>query len=544
MTKIIRTAFQLLFFTCSALLFFNLLKLKWAGALYNSFHIFPCLSSMSSNVTPYFRVMAVILLLSTLFAGRFYCSYLCPLGFIQDIFFKISNAFKIKKEAAKTYPYLRVLIMFLCVFSAAFSVSTIWGGFDHFTNFGKMFAGVISPLIYFFLRPFSSYLDAGGYIQIEYFDATPGFDLAYAVFFTLLITVSSILRPRWFCAVICPSGAVFTLLFKNSFIGIKKDATCNLCGKCEKVCPSLCIKKGEINKELCVTCFECLDTCPSRSLKIEHDYPFETIESDEETGVSGIVSTAVEDPGRRAMLKYFSMACAGVFVSSAFKKIGPANAGFKTRTVIPPGAVTADNFFSKCSACHLCVSVCPTGVIKPAGLENGLIGLSKPMLDFSKSYCANDCTACAEVCPTGALRYQKLEAKKNLVIGLVVLNSGPNTECVAYKNKQDCSACAEACPTGAIYMKFENDVRVPKTWRKFCIGCGMCENMCPISGDKKPVRVVPVQKQIIMRPMNLEDKKRAMEDAGYENYAKIKKTPGSKKETLDFIESLGIKFEK
>jgi len=543
MIKTIRTAFQILFFAYSALLFFNLLKLKWAVMFYNSFHIFPCISSMSSNAAPCFRFFAVVLVVSALFAGRFYCSFLCPLGFIQDILFRVSNALKIKKETAKQYPYLRVFIMFTCIFSAAFSVSTLWGGFDHFTNFGKMFAGVISPLIYFILRPFSSYLDAGGYIQIEYFEAAPNFDLIYALSFTILIIASAMFRPRWFCSVICPSGAVFALLFKNSFINIKKDSSCTSCGKCEKECPALCINKGDINKELCVSCFECLDACPSRSLKVEHSYPFEALEN-ASADIKQQPVTEIENMGRRVMIKRFSAAIAGIFVSSALKKVGPVNSGFKTRTVLPPGAVTADNFFSKCSACHLCVSVCPTGVLKPAGLENGLAGLSKPMLDFSKSYCANDCTACTETCPTGALRYQKLESKKNLVIGLVVLNSGPGTECVAYKNKQDCSACAEACPTGAIYMKLENGLRVPRTWRKFCIGCGICENLCPVTGDKKPVRVFPIQKQIIMRPMNEEDKKRAREDAGYENYDKIKKPPSSKKETTDYIESLGVKFEK
>ena len=59
-------------------------------------------------------------------------------------------------------------------------------------------------------------------------------------------------------------------------------------------------------------------------------------------------------------------------------------------------------FLSRCTACQLCISACPTHVLQPALLEYGLAGLLKPRLDYSLSFCNFDCVQCGEACPTGA----------------------------------------------------------------------------------------------------------------------------------------------
>ena len=71
--------------------------------------------------------------------------------------------------------------------------------------------------------------------------------------------------------------------------------------------------------------------------------------------------------------------------------------------VAPPGARSLSQLHAKCTACHLCVSKCPTHVLQPAIAEYGLQGVMQPVMRFDKGYCLYDCTLCGEVCPTGAI---------------------------------------------------------------------------------------------------------------------------------------------
>ena len=54
--------------------------------------------------------------------------------------------------------------------------------------------------------------------------------------------------------------------------------------------------------------------------------------------------------------------------------IRAAQAGIGTRPVTPPGSIGIDHFSGRCTACHLCVSVCPTQVLRPALFEYGMAG--------------------------------------------------------------------------------------------------------------------------------------------------------------------------
>lgn len=469
-----RAACQALFFIFSVLVVSGFFASRSPAEFFNSLHIFPFLSSMASGTPAAFWPLALLVAVLPLAAGRLYCSFLCPLGALQDAFFALSRSLRMKARPSPVYPYLRTFLVFLCFFAAAFPAAALWGWFDHLSNFGRLAAA------------------AGSLAGRPRFD----FAFAYALFFAALTAVSSLLRPRWFCAVVCPSGAFFAALFKKSFMRLGRDATCTGCGKCEKKCPAQCIDRGDIDAARCVTCFECVGDCPSGSIKVSFSPP---------PAAAPQKDPASPDTGRRAAIKGVLSAAAGVFVAAVFKKLAPGSA-FRIKTVMPPGALSAQSFLSRCSACHICVSACPTKVIVPSGLENGLAGLSKPRLDFRRSYCANDCAECSAVCPSGALQYQRLEEKRNLTIGLVALNSGPDTRCVAYRREKACSACADSCPTGAVFMRNENGFNVPKIWRRFCIGCGRCEFACPVAGEGKPIVVVPLPRQVRIRPMNEEEK--------------------------------------
>ena len=68
----------------------------------------------------------------------------------------------------------------------------------------------------------------------------------------------------------------------------------------------------------------------------------------------------------------------------------------------PPGALPEDQFMARCIKCERCISVCPTDVLEPLGIERGLLQARTPVLSFANDSCTF-CDKCREVCPTAAI---------------------------------------------------------------------------------------------------------------------------------------------
>lgn len=162
-------------------------------------------------------------------------------------------------------------------------------------------------------------------------------------------------------------------------------------------------------------------------------------------------------------------------------KLSPASgAALKNSVPIPPGADSLAAFRKTCTACQLCVSQCPSGVLRPAFLENGITGFMQPVLLFGlHRFCDYECRKCIEICPNKALGRLSLAEKKLTRIGLVKLVI---EECIVLKDNKACGACAEHCPTGALRMvPHKRELTKPEVVnRDACIGCGACESICPV----------------------------------------------------------------
>jgi ferredoxin len=152
------------------------------------------------------------------------------------------------------------------------------------------------------------------------------------------------------------------------------------------------------------------------------------------------------------------------------------------------------------------MKVCPTNVIQPALLEAGFEGIWTPLLMNRIGYCEYNCVLCSRVCPTGAISPLTVETKlgmgsgqKPVKIGTAFYDQG---RCLPWAMNTDCIVCEEVCPTSpkAIWFKTVDvqlrDGKVKTLKRPYidpnlCIGCGICENKCPIR-DKAAVRVTSV----------------------------------------------------
>jgi len=158
------------------------------------------------------------------------------------------------------------------------------------------------------------------------------------------------------------------------------------------------------------------------------------------------------------------------------------NKPVRTERIVPPGALSVKNFYSRCTACQLCVSVCPEHVLKPGSrLENIL----HPVMNYEDGWCRPECTACSEVCPSGAIRPISREQKTAIRIGTAKVDA---SLCLSATGKEGCGNCAHHCPTGALSMMEVDGHRRPVVNEEQCIGCGACEHLCPV----RPVSAITV----------------------------------------------------
>jgi len=146
--------------------------------------------------------------------------------------------------------------------------------------------------------------------------------------------------------------------------------------------------------------------------------------------------------------------------------------------ITPPGSLSAQNMARRCTACQLCVSQCPNGVLRPS---TDLLKLMQPTMSFERGYCRPECNRCGSVCPTGAIRPITVADKSSTQIGHAVWI---RKNCVPLTDGVECGNCARHCPAGAITMAPSDpanpaSVKIPILNAARCIGCGACENLCP-----------------------------------------------------------------
>lgn len=180
---------------------------------------------------------------------------------------------------------------------------------------------------------------------------------------------------------------------------------------------------------------------------------------------------------RQASRRQFFKAAFAVTVAGALwrKTVWAAE-----KVLRPPGALPEAEFTAVCNRCGRCVQVCPSNALRPMPITDGLANFETPFIIPRKNRC-DLCLACQKVCPTGAIREVPLEKVR---MGKALIEK---PRCIAWNEGKLCYICGEQCPVLAIEA---DEHHRPTVLSDKCVGCGSCENACPVEGNAA-IRVIP-----------------------------------------------------
>ena len=471
-----------------SVVFFGLITfyfLDFAEILPNSFHRLAHIQFIPALVSLSFITLAV-LILTTLLFGRIYCCTICPMGIFQDIVTWISKKTAKKKKRFRYSPARNILrwgVLGATVVAFLLNFTVILGLLDPYSAFGRMVVNVFKPVYMLgnnLLESIFSRFDNYTFYQVDAsLLSISSFIIGLVTF--LLIGFLAWKYGRTWCNTMCPVGTLLGFVSRFSLFKIRIDAEkCNHCGLCATKCKASCINSKEqaIDYSRCVDCFDCLGACRQNALRY--------------TLPSGTKEKAAADASkRRFLVAGLTTAAVAPEVMAQAQNVVAAASGMKsekrTIPITPPGSISQEHFQAHCTSCHLCVSKCPSHVLKPAFMEYGLGGMMQPTVYFEKGFCNFDCTVCGDVCPNKAILPLKKEQKHLTQMGKVVFIK---ENCIVYRDGTSCGACSEHCPTQALSMiPFKDGLTIPHVDTDICVGCGGCEYICPV----RPFRAVYIE---------------------------------------------------
>ena len=440
----------------------------------------------------------IIVLILTLLFGRVFCSTLCPLGTLQDIVIRVAGKYKKPKQARFRYAKPHTILRYSLL---AVTILTFLGGslllinlLDPFSNFGRIFADLVRPVYVGFNNVAVAILEAFGsyFLYPVYWQMPSLITLLFPLLLLGILIGLAATRGRLYCNTICPVGTLLGFFAHFALFKITIDNTaCTLCARCTITCKASCIrlKTRAVDFSRCVACFNCLAVCPAAGIKYRKP-AWRKLWQD----IAFRRRWPAVDTSRRFFLGKLVIYLTGL--GSLQADVGAQDTPRERALVFdneshypvsPPGSQNLERFTRTCSACHLCISACPTQVLQPALWEYGsLAGILQPRMDYHASFCNYECTLCSQICPTGALLPLGKADKQITQLGIARFIK---KRCIVYTDNTACGACAEHCPTKAVHMMpYRHDLTIPEVNTVLCIGCGACEYACPV----RPFRAIYV----------------------------------------------------
>lgn len=428
--------------------------------------------------------VVIFLLILTLIFGRVYCSVICPMGVMQDVVTWLGGRSKKRRYRFSYSPQKRILrFVVLAVFLVTLvaGINSVVALLAPYSAYGRIAQNILSPVYAYgnnLLAYFAERADSYSFYRTDvWIRSIPTFVVAVLTF--VIVAVMAWRNGRTYCNTVCPVGTVLGLVARWSWLKPVIDTEkCNACSLCSRTCKASCIdfKNHQIDYSRCVACMDCIQTCKHGAISYRHPSRKTSSVSPDDVKV---------DTSRRSFLATTALVTATAALKAQEMKVDGGLAAIEDKKIpnrqtpiLPPGSQNARHFAQHCTACQLCVSACPNGVLRPSA---DLMKFMQPEMSYERGYCRPECNKCSEVCPTDAIKLTDLAEKSATQIGHAVW---VKSNCVPLTDGVECGNCARHCPTGAITMipsdvSNADSLKIPAVDVERCIGCGACENLCP-----------------------------------------------------------------
>ncbi|MBF0135441.1 MAG: 4Fe-4S binding protein [Magnetococcales bacterium] len=424
---------------------------------------------------------SLVILLPTLFFGRFFCSWVCPLGILNQ---GISHFFNHRRpvDAYKLNAYRPIFRVKYYILTALLILA----------GMGALQTGLLDPIALLERSMIVAILPAMHGKAWDFYQHQPYFHGGILItLLVLAILLANRFLTRFWCRVLCPLGALLGVFSLRAPFRIRRDVDrCSACSRCLQFCQGGCDPHAELRVSECHLCMNCIEACPEDALHFGLAQPRSSVQQPLDLGRRRLVETGVTALALYPMLRTSR---------SAYSNPAPD-------VIRPPGSLPEADFLARCIKCAACMRVCPTNVLQPALLESGLEGLWTPILINTQGYCEHHCVLCGQVCPTAAIRPVPIAEKIGnkpythpIKLGTAFFDRG---RCLPWAMHIPCIVCEEMCPTSPKAIWFQSvtipgrdgkpvDLKQPFVEPARCIGCGICENKCPVV-DQAAIRVTSV----------------------------------------------------
>jgi polyferredoxin len=263
--------------------FFQLDPLVWLSSLLSGHHL---ISGF---------LWALGLLLLTLFLGRIFCGFICPLGTIHHVVSRIKPSLKGERmvRANQKTPSQKVkYFLLITLLLAAIIGLNLVGLMDPISLLFRSLALAVFPGLGVGLKELFDAMASSDIKILNQLSYTaevlvsPVFGYGYPAYRTawfmglifLIILFLNRIRPRFWCRTLCPLGALLGLCSRVSILKLEKDdEKCTNCKLCTKSCQGAAspIPGQDWENAECVACFNCFNACPEDALAFKLITPIE-----------------------------------------------------------------------------------------------------------------------------------------------------------------------------------------------------------------------------------------------------------------------------